>query len=86
MPCLIVALALFIPRVVIIALWLFTGWFSGMFETLLWPILGFVFLPTSLIWFTAVQHWYGGEWSFVPIIGMVIALIIDLSPASGAQD
>lgn len=86
MPCLIVALALFIPRVAIVALWLFTGWFNGLFETLLWPVLGFIFLPTSLIWFTAVQHWYGGEWSVVPVIGMVIALLIDLSPASGANE
>lgn len=36
--------------------------------TLLWPILGFYFLPTTLLWYSAVQHWLGGQWSFWPIV------------------
>ncbi len=86
MPCLLVAVALVVPRVLLVALWLFTQWFDGLFDTLLWPVLGFIFLPTTLFWYTAVQHWYGGEWSVVPVIGIVLALMIDLSPAKGAQD
>ena len=86
MPCLLVAIALFIPRLLIAGLWLFTNWFGGLFDTLLWPVLGFIFLPTTLFWYTAVQHWYGGEWSVVPVIGIVLALMIDLSPAKGAKD
>jgi len=86
MPCLLVAVALAVPRVLLVALWLFTQWFDGLFDTLLWPVLGFIFLPTTLFWYTAVQHWYGGEWSVVPVIGIVLALMIDLSPAKGAQD
>ena len=86
MPCLLVAVALVVPRVLLVALWLFTQWFDGLFDTLLWPVLGFIFLPTTLFWYTAVQHWYGGEWSVVPVIGIVPALMIDLSPAKGAQD
>jgi hypothetical protein len=82
MPCLFVLIALFMPRLVIILLWLFTFWFRGLFKTALWPVLGFVFLPTTFLWYTAVQHWYNGVWSAVPIIGIVIALMIDLSPAS----
>jgi len=64
-----------------VLLWLFTNWFEGVFNTALWPILGFIFLPLTLLWYTAVQHWFGGEWSAVPIIGMVIAVLVDLSPA-----
>mgnify|MGYP006425315729 CR=1 FL=1 len=85
MPCLLAVLTLLIPRAVIVVLWVFSGWFNGLFETMLWPVLGFLFLPTTLIWFTAVQHWFGGEWSVVPIVGIVIALVIDLSPAQRAQ-
>lgn len=80
MPCLAVLLALIVPRLLIVLLWLFTGWFVGMFDTLLWPILGLLFLPTSLLWYSAVLNWYGGVWSLVPIIGIVIALLIDISP------
>lgn len=83
MPCLVVLIALFIPRVVIALLWFFTTWFTGF--PLLWGVLGFLFLPTTLLWYTVVQHWFGGQWSLVPIIGIVIALIIDLSPAGGRR-
>jgi hypothetical protein len=82
MPCLLVLLALITPRVVIVLLWLFTNWFTGVFETPLWPVLGFFFLPTSLLWYTAVLHWFGGQWDVVPVVGLVIALLIDISPGS----
>lgn len=57
-----------------------------MFATLLWPVLGFFFAPTTLLWYSAVQHWFGGEWSLWPVVGIVIAILIDLSPASGRRD
>jgi len=47
----------------------------------LWPLLGFIFLPTTLLWYTAVQHWFGGQWTLGPVVGLVIALAIDVSPA-----
>jgi hypothetical protein len=82
MPCLLVVLALATPRLVIAVLWFFTNWFRGLFETALWPILGFVFLPTTLLWYTAVMRWFDGQWTLWPIVGLVIALSIDMSPAS----
>ena len=85
MPCLIALLALATPRLVIVLLWFFTGWFRGLFDTLLWPVLGFLFLPTTFLWYTAVQRWFGGEWTLWPVVGMVIALMIDLSPAGGKK-
>lgn len=86
MPCLLVVLALMVPRVLLLGLWFLTNWFEGLFDTLLWPVLGFIFLPTTLFWYTAVQHWYGGEWGTLAIIGIVIALLIDLSPASSTRE
>ena len=79
--CFLALLAFFFPRIVVVLLWFFTHWFEGIFNSILWPILGFVFLPTTLLWYTAVQHRYGGEWSLIPIAGIVLALIIDVSPA-----
>ena len=81
MGCLFALLALITPRVVIVLLWLFTHWFRGMFSSALWLILGFIFLPTTLLWYTAVQHWFGGQWTLWPVVGLVIALAIDVSPA-----
>ena len=82
MPCLFVLLALATPRFVVIVLWLFSNWFRGVFSTGLWPVLGFFFVPTTLLWYTAVQHWFNGQWTLWPIVGLIVALSIDVSPAS----
>ncbi len=79
MPCLLALLALITPRLVVALLWLFTFWFRGIAG--LWLILGFIFLPTTLLWYTAVQHWFAGQWTLWPVVGLVIALAIDVSPA-----
>jgi len=85
MACFFMLLALLTPRLVVALLWFFSTWFQGMFASLLWPILGFIFLPTTLLWYSAVQHWFGGHWTLWPIVGLVIALMIDISPASGRR-
>jgi hypothetical protein len=85
MPCLLVILALAMPRFVVVCLWLFGSWFKGMFPNPLWPILGFFFLPTTLLWYSAVQNWWGGRWTIWTVVGLVIALCIDLSPASSRR-
>ncbi|HEV8510840.1 MAG TPA: hypothetical protein VGQ48_10370 [Gemmatimonadales bacterium] len=83
MPCFLVGLALITPRLAVALLWLFTRWFEGMFSSLLWLVVGFIFLPTTLLWYSAVQHWFGGQWTLWPVVGIVVALAIDLSPARG---
>jgi hypothetical protein len=80
MPLLVAVLALLAPRITILLLWLLTTWFDGLFVTLLWPILGFIFLPTTLLWYSIVYHWFGGAWTLWPVVGLVIALAIDVSP------
>ena len=85
MPCLLALVGLMVPRLLILGLWFLTDWFRGMFDSLLWPALGFFFLPTTLLWYGAVQHWFGGEWELVPIAGLVMALLIDVSPAKAER-
>lgn len=85
MPCLLTLLALITPRLVVLVLWFLTGWFDNMFDSLLWPILGFVFLPTTLLWYSAVLRWFGGQWTLWPVVGLVIALAVDVSPGGGRR-
>jgi hypothetical protein len=85
MPCLFAVFALLTPRLLIVVLYVFTNWFTGIFQSLLWPLLGLIFLPTTLLWYTAVHHWFGGQWSLWPIVGLVVALMIDVSPAGGRK-
>src|SRR5512143_750098 len=83
MPCLFTLLALVTPRLVVAVLWLLSDWFKGIFNTALWPILGFIFLPTTLLWYSAVQHWFHGQWTLWPVVGLVIALMIDVGAGRG---
>ena len=81
MPCLATIIALAAPRLLMIILWIFTHWFRGVFDNVLWPILGFVFLPTTVLWYSAVHNWFGGQWTIWPIVGLVVAILMDLAPA-----
>jgi hypothetical protein len=81
-PILLALMALAMPRLVILVLWFTTNWFYGLFAGLLWPVVGFIFLPTTLLWYSAVMVWFGGQWTLWPVVGIVVALLIDLSPAS----
>jgi hypothetical protein len=85
MPCFAVLIALLTPRFLILLLWLFTTWFKGIFATALWPVLGFILLPTTLLWYTAVQNWWGGHWGLLQIFGLIMALMLDTSPASARR-
>lgn len=78
MPILLLLIGVFFPRIVIIVLYFFTGWFSNAFDGILLPVLGFLILPITLLWYGIVQHFYAGAWTMIPTIGMVLAVLLDL--------
>jgi len=79
MPLLLAFIGLIAPRFTIFILWLASPWFTGVFNTRLWPILGFLFLPFTLLWYSVVMNWFGGQWEWVQVLGLVLALVMDLS-------
>lgn len=83
MPCILAAVALLFPRVLIVILWIFTDWFTGVFDSVLIPLLGFIFLPVTMLWYSVVVNHYGGEWTTLNIILMVLAVVIDLGSLGG---
>ena len=83
MPCLLAVLVLLTPRLAVALLWYFTHWFDGLFSSLLLPIVGFLFLPTTLLWYSEVHRWFGGAWTLWPMVGIVVALAIDLGALRG---
>ena len=78
MPCLPTILAIFFPRLVIIGIAIFTNWFNAAFESALWPILGFLFMPYTTLAYTAAMlnnhHSVNGGW----LVLVVIAVLVDL--------
>jgi apolipoprotein N-acyltransferase len=86
MPCLFAAIALSFPRLIVAYLWFFSSWLHTAFDGgILWPLLGFFFAPTSLLWFAVVQNYYGGQWGTLQIVLMVVAVLMDLSPGSSRR-
>ncbi|MDA1028324.1 MAG: hypothetical protein O3B41_04630 [Bacteroidetes bacterium] len=85
MPCFFVLGALIIPRISIVYLWLMTNWFIGVFGSLLWPILGFFFAPTTLLWYSVVVQVYDGTWGTFQIIVLILAILTDISPSTNKK-
>jgi len=83
MPCALALIALLFPRILIAVLWIFTNWFNGVFSSLLWPVLGFVFLPVTMLWYSVVINNFGGVWNITNIIVMVLAIAIDMGSWGG---
>jgi hypothetical protein len=54
--CLIAMLAAFAPRLVIILAWLFSDRWDIVWDTWLWPLLGFIFLPYTTIMYVLVWN------------------------------
>ena len=78
MPLLLVLLALFLPRLVLVLLWLFTHWLEGIFTHWIIPVLGFLFLPYTLLWYAAVYRWFDAEWGVLQIVILIVALVADV--------
>lgn len=82
MACLLGLLAVAFPRVAIVLLWLFTTFFAHVYHNLVIPLLGFIFLPLTLLVYTYIAKTQ-------PTIGIpqlvfiFIAVIIDLGLIGG---
>lgn len=79
MGCLLLLFAVFMPRIVMILIFLLTNWFSLAFQSFIWPVLGFIFMPyTTLAYMGAMiynHHQITGAW----LVALIIAVIIDIS-------
>ncbi len=83
MPCIFALLAVAFPRIAILLLWFFTNFFTGIYRDLLIPILGFVFLPLTLIVYTYLRDTHAGTYSTQSLIFLFIAVIFDLGLVGG---
>jgi len=83
MPCLIVLIALFLPRLAIALLALFSHFIGAPFGgALLWPILGFIFAPYTLLAYCLAMNQHGsveGMW----LVLVILAALLDLGVIGG---
>lgn len=76
MGCLLPILGLTAPRLVILVLWIFTNYLDRAFETFIWPLLGFFFLPTTTIAYAIAQNSVSG--STLRIVIVVLGVLLDV--------
>ncbi len=77
MPCLLILGVLAIPRTIIVLLVIFSDYIGRAYDSFLWPLLGFIFLPTTTLawaWMTNTRGEAGG----VHLIIVVLAVLLDL--------
>jgi hypothetical protein len=72
--CVIVGILNASPRIVMAALWLFTGYIDRAYSSILWPLLGLIFLPCTAMAYAIAQNELGGAhgWGLIVLIGGVI--------------
>ena len=82
MGCLIALVILFLPRTVMVVLWLFTDYLSTAFGTWVWPLLGFFFLPTTTLAYAVAENRYGGVRG-VGLVLVILGVLLDLGALGG---
>lgn len=84
MPCLLGILGFFAPRFVIVLLVVFTGYMGRAYETLLWPLLGFVFMPLTTLAYAWARNSYGTVHG-LGLVVVVLAVLFDLGILGAAR-
>jgi hypothetical protein len=78
MPCLIGCLALFMPRLAILLVAIFSDYFKGPYDSWVWPVIGFFFLPLTTLAYAWAWHQGDGQLNGIGIVAVVLAVLIDL--------
>lgn len=86
MGCFVGCLALLFPRIVLFVMFLGGSYIGRAYETTLWPVLGFFFMPfTTLAYAWAVNS--NGTVTGGYLVVVVIAVLMDLgATGKGAND
>jgi hypothetical protein len=85
MPCLIGCLALFTPRLAIILVAIFSDYIGDAYPSLIWPILGFFFLPLTTLAYAWAWHFGAGMLTGPGLVVVVLAVLIDLGLLSTGE-
>lgn len=85
MPLLLGCLALVAPRLVILLVVLFSDYIGNAYATILWPLLGFFFLPLTTLGYAWAWHAGAGSISGFGLVVVVVAVLLDLGLLGGSD-
>lgn len=83
MYCLVGCIGLVTPRLAIVLVVIFSDYIGRAYDTLTWPVLGFLFMPaTTLAYAWAINS--RGSVEGLQLVVVVIAVLIDLGMIGGS--
>jgi Flp pilus assembly protein protease CpaA len=83
MPCFVAALAFFFPRITIILLALLSDYIGRAFNNeWLWPVLGFFFMPYTLLAYAFAKNANGSVDGLYMVL-VIVAVLFDLGVLGG---
>ncbi len=77
MPILVGCLALVTPRFAIVLVFLLSDYLGRAYETTLWPLLGFFFMPLTTLGYAFAMNSHGSVDGMYLVI-VVVAVLLDL--------
>ena len=83
MPCLLGCVAPFAPRLVIVLLVIFSDYLGQAYQTILWPLLGFFFMPLTTLAYAWAWHTGSGSIEGLGLVAVIVAILIDLGIIGG---
>jgi len=83
MYCLVGCIALGTPRVAILLVVVFGDYIGRAYDTLTWPVLGFLFMPTTMLAYAWAINSRGSV-DGLQLVVVVIAVLIDLGMIGGS--
>jgi len=88
MSCFFALLVLTVPRATLLVLWAIDYFEGRIFETFIWPFLGFLFMPITTCVYAFAIFWNGGVegiWIAFLILGVVLDMSSDGSVSSSSS-
>ncbi len=82
MGCLLGILALITPRFVLVIMWLFTDYLARTYDSFVWPLLGFFFLPATTITYAIAQNKFDGVRGVGHLL-VVLGVLVDIGVIGG---
>lgn len=82
MGCALGVLALVTPRFVLVVLWAFSDYLTSAFGSFLWPLLGFLFLPTTTLAYAVARNEFGGVRG-IGVVLVALGALLDLGVIGG---
>lgn len=85
MACFVVLIALATPRVALFVVFVFSDFLGRAYESSIWPLLGFFFMPLTTLAYAAAINWNDGSVSGVYFFMVLVAALIDLGTLGGGR-